>query len=189
MIKKFLIFTGALLVAPLAFAQVAPSTTGGTGHVTIGVEASAFRPDSLPGYTGGHVVGPGLYFDVNLMPRWGAEGEARWMHWHGSGGQTQSDYLIGPRYRIIRWHSLSLWGKFLMGAGLESFPENIGTGSYFAMAPGGDLNYQLNSRFVLRAGYEYQFWPSAPNVPYFPNNEMHPSGFSIGIGYRIIRPK
>lgn len=189
MMKCSLFLCGALLLAPLAFAQVAPSATGGNGSVTIGAEASAFRPDSLPGYRGGHVVGPGFFFDVNLTPRWGAEGEARWMHWHGSGGQTQSDYLIGPRYRLLKWRSLSLWGKFLMGAGVENFPENIGTGSYFAMAPGGDLDYRLSPRIDIRAGYEYQFWPSAPDIPYFPNNGMRPSGFTIGIGYRIIRRK
>jgi hypothetical protein len=177
------------MLVPLAFAQVAPSTTGGNGSITVGVEASAFRPDSLPGYTGGHVVGPGIYFDIDLMPRWGAEGEARWMHWHGSGGQQQSDYLLGPRYRLLRWHGLSGWAKFMMGAGVEDFPNQIGTGSYFAYAPGGDLDYHLSPRFSLRAGYEYQFWPHAPNIPYFPNNGMHPSGFSIGIGYRIIRQK
>lgn len=189
MIRNFLLLTGALLLAPLAFAQVAPSTTGGNGSITIGGEVSAFQPDSIPGYTGGHVVGPGFFFDVNLMPRWGAEGEARWMHWNGSGGQTQSNYLIGPRYRLIQWHGLSAWAKFMMGAGVEKFPENIGTGSYFAMAPGGDLDYQLSPRLDVRLGYEYQFWPSAPNIPGLPNNGMHPSGFTIGIGYRIIRQR
>jgi hypothetical protein len=189
MIRNFLIFAGALLLAPLASAQVAPSTTGGNGYITIGAQASAFQPDSLTGYTGGHVIGPGFYFDINLASRWGAEGEARWMHWHGSGGQTQTDYLLGPRYRVLRWHNLSAWANFLMGAGLEKFPNQIGTGSYFAMAPGGDLTYAISPRLSLRAGYEYQFWPSAPNIPYYPNNGMHPSGFSIGIGYRILRQK
>lgn len=187
MIKKFLIFAGTLLITPIAFAQVAPSTTGGNGSITIGGEASAFHPDSLPGYTAGHVIGPGLFFDINLMPRWGAEAEARWMIWHGSGGQSQSDYLLGPRYRLIHWRGLAAWGKFMMGAGVEKFPNKIATGSYFAMAPGGDLNYVLSRRLDLRLGYEYQFWPSAPNIPGYPNNGMHPSGFSIGIGYRIIR--
>ncbi|MGC8550491.1 MAG: hypothetical protein ACP5M4_12395 [Acidobacteriaceae bacterium] len=189
MIKKFLALAGALLLAPLVFAQIAPSATGGNGSITIGGQISAFHPDSLPGYTGGYVLGPGFFFDVNLEPRWGAEGEARWMHWNGSGGQAQSDYLLGPRYRVLRWHALALWGKFLLGAGVEKFPNHIGTGSYFAMAPGVDVDYPLSPRLDLRAGYEYQFWPAAPNIPGYPNNGMHPSGFTLGIGYRIIRQK
>jgi opacity protein-like surface antigen len=189
MIKKFFLLAAALLLAPLAFAQVAPSTTGGNGSIVIGVQASAFKPDSIPGYTGGHVIGPGFFFDINLMPRWGAEGEARWLRWKGSGGQTQSHYLIGPRYRVLHWHRLAGWAKLMMGAGVETFPNKIGTGSYFDMAPGGDLDYRFSPRIDLRLGYEYQYWPAAPNIPNLPNNGMHPSGFSIGIGYRIIRQK
>ncbi len=189
MFRNFLFLTGALLLAPLAFGQVAPSTTGGTGSITIGVQASAFRPDSIAGYTDGDVVGPGIYFDIDLKPRWGAEGEARWLHWHGSGGQQQSDYLLGPRYRLLHWDGLSAWAKFMMGAGVEKFPLKIGTGSYFAYAPGGDLDFRMSRRLSLRVGYEYQVWPHAPNIPYFANNGMHPSGFSIGIGYRLIRQK
>ena len=189
MIRNFLVAAATLLLAPLVFAQVAPSATGGNGSITVGGEVSAFQPDSIPGYTGGHVVGPGFFFDIDLMPRWGAEGEARWMLWRGSGGQTQSDYLIGPRYRLLRWHGISGWAKFMMGAGVEKFPQNIGTGSYFAMAPGGNLNFPFGRRLTLRLGYEHQFWPAAPNIPSYPNNGMHPSGFTLGIGYRIIRRK
>lgn len=187
MMRNFLVLACVLMLAPVVFAQVAPSTVGGNGSITVGVEASAFRPDSLPGYSGGHVIGPGFFFDINLMPRWGAEGEARWLHWNGSDGQEQSNYLLGPRYRVVQWHQLSGWAKFMMGAGVEKFPLGIGTGSYFAFAPGGDLNYRLSPRLSLRLGYEYQFWPAAPNVPTLPNNGMTPSGFSFGIGYHILR--
>lgn len=189
MIRKLLTMAGALIIASPLFAQVVPSTIGGNGSITVGGEVSAFRPDSIPGYTGGHVVGPGLFFDVNFEPRWGAEGEARWMHWHGSDGQTQSNYLLGPRYRILHWQGLALWGKFMFGAGVEKFPSTIGTGSYFVMAPGGDLEYNLSPRFEIRVGYEHQFWPAAPNIPGLPNNGMQPSGFTLGIGYHILRRK
>lgn len=187
MIRNLLVLAGALLFAPVVFAQAAPSTTGGNGSITVGVSASAFQPDSMPGYTGGHVIGPDLFFDINLMPRWGAEGEARWLHWNGSGGQEQSNYLLGPRYRVIQWRGISGWAKFMMGAGVEKFPANIGSGSYFAFAPGGNVEYRLSPHLSGHIGYEYQFWPNAPNIPGLPDNGMHPSGFSIGIGYHILR--
>lgn len=191
MVRKFSAWVMFFALCPLALAQVVSSTRGGGGSIVVGAEASAFKPDSIPPYLGGHVVGPGFFFDVNLQPKWGAEGEARWMRWHGTGGQTQSDYLIGPRYRIYRWHRVSLWGKFVAGAGVEKFPSfgsgSVGNGSYFAYAPGGTLDYQVTRHIDVRGDYEYQFWPSAPNLgPSFPNSGMNPSGFTIGIGYRLI---
>jgi opacity protein-like surface antigen len=195
-VKKFLGWVSLFLVTPLAFAQVARSTQGGGGSIIVGAEFSHFNPDSTlvplgltPGIEPeGHVDGPGLFFDVNLRPRWGAEGEARWLHWGGYGGQTQSHYLIGPRYEAYRWHQLSLWGKLLVGGGNQKFADQYGTasGSYFAFAPGATVDYRLNYRWDVRADYEYQFWPSAPGLPGFDDNGMNPHGFSLGIGYRLF---
>lgn len=200
-LKKFLGWAAApallLLVAQASMAQVRPSTTGGGGSVVVGAEASLFKPDSLPkgfidGYTtsdyaASDLAGVGFFFDVNLKPRWGMEGEANWLNYHGSQGEKQQHYLLGPRYRVYRWHSASAFVKFMMGAGREVFPDRIGKGSYFAFGPGGTLDYQLTPRIDVRADYEYLDWPKAPNLgPGIPNNGMHPQGISIGIGYRLL---
>jgi opacity protein-like surface antigen len=182
----------ALGLAPMAKAQVRPSTTGGGGSVVVGAEASLFKPDSLPagfveGYTASELAGVGFFFDVDLKPRWGMEGEANWLNYHGSQGEKQQHYLLGPRYRVYRWHSASAFVKFMMGAGREVFPDQVGRGSYFAFGPGVTLDYQLTSRIDVRADYEYLDWPQAPNLgPGVPNNGMHPQGVSIGIGYRLL---
>lgn len=195
-LKKFLGWAAApammLMLAPMAMAQVRPSTAGGGGSIVVGAEGSLFRPDSLPrgffpGYTASDLGGLGVFFDIDLKPRWGMEGEVRWLNRHNSEGETQQHYLAGPRYRVYRWHSASAWVKLMMGAGREVFPDDFGHGSYFALAPGGTLDYQLTRRFDVRADYEYQDWPHAPNLgPGVPNNGMHPDGISIGIGYRLL---
>lgn len=194
-VKKFLCWAGLLLLVPVAGAQVKRSVIGGGGSVIVGGEGSYIRPDSisrsiLANYTSSPLVGPGIFFDVNLQPRWGAEGELRWLDWHGSWNEKQQDYLLGPRYRVYRWHNASAWLKFMMGAGREQFPEGIGHGSYFAYAPGIDIDDQLTNRIDVRIGYEYQFWPDAPNLGEgIPAYGMHPQGFTIGIGYRLINVK
>jgi len=193
--RRFSAWAAAAAMLTMVFpcvAQVQPSTTGGGGSVVIGAEGSVFRPDSLPRalapeYTASDLAGIGIFFDVDLKPRWGAEGEMRWLNFHNSAGETQQHYLLGPRYRVYRWHSASAFVKFMMGAGREVFPDQIGHGSYFAFGPGATLEYQLTRRINVRADYEYLDWPNAPNLgPGIPNNGMHPDGISIGIGYRLI---
>jgi hypothetical protein len=191
--KKFLLLS--LLLGPTAlFAQVAPSASGGGSSIWVGGEFSDFRNDYY-----GRDVGPTIFVDYNLHPKWGAEGEMRWLNWSSDGASTEkvSNYLLGPRYRIFRYHQLSVWGKFLMGAGLQTyvsasqeFAEPIGNGSYFAYVPGVSAEYQITHRISARGGYEYQFWPSAPGSEFVPIGEkshgLNPSGFSIGFTYRLF---
>lgn len=192
-IKKILGWTGlALMLTPLSLAQVRPATQGGGGSIIVGGEISSFAPHSLKGidlygYSPKKLAGIGTFFDINFKPRWGIEGEARWLRWKKDQGENQSHYLIGPRYRVFSHDKVSLWGKFLVGGGLETFPEDIGHGSYLAMAPGATVVYQVTSRIDVRADYEYQSWPNAPNLsPLIPNKGITPRGFSIGIGYTIL---
>ena len=192
-IKKILAWTGLMAIfTPFALAQVRPATVGGGGSIIVGGEFSSFAPHSLKGidlyqYAPTKLSGIGTFFDINLKPRWGVEGEARWLKWHSSQGESQTHYLIGPRYRVLSHGNFSVWGKFLVGGGLETFPEKIGHGSYFALAPGATVVYQVTQRIDVRADYEYQSWPNAPNLsPLIPNKGISPRGFSIGIGYTIL---
>lgn len=183
-IKKLFVFS-LLFVATAAYSQVAQSATGGESVLWVGGEFSNFNPDYGPD----RLYGLGATFDLNVTPKIGVIGEARWLHWHNSadGGETQSDYLAGGKYRLYKWNKFDFDAKFLVGGVWVRFPYDIGSGSYFALAPGVFADYQLTSRFRVRGGYEFQFLPSAPNIPGQPNNGLTPRGFTIGLEYAVIR--
>ena len=193
-----------LLLVPAAVqAQSAESAVGGNSTLWVGAEASSFNPDyscssDLPLGCNSQLVGPAALFDFNIEPKWGVEGEARWLHWNGPSDQIESNYLGGLRYRAVRYRRLDLWVKMLAGAGLittAGFPAAGSLkGSYFAYAPGGTLELRLTRRISLRGDYEFQFWPSFAGPPTYDssgnlvehNNGLTPNGFSVGLTYRIL---
>ncbi|HEX4311824.1 MAG TPA: outer membrane beta-barrel protein [Acidobacteriaceae bacterium] len=205
MFKWAAIFT--LFFAPAAsFAQAAPATVGGTATFWAGGEISSFNPDyscssNKPFGCNSQLVGPAAFFDMNVRPKWGIEGEARWLHWNGPGGQIESNYLGGGRYRVARYHRLDAWVKLLVGAGLITTPNYPAAGSlkgsYFAYAPGGTLDFRLTPRISIRGDYEYQFWPSFAGPPTFNSTTgtfvqhadgLTPNGFSLGVTYKFLGP-
>jgi Outer membrane protein beta-barrel domain len=183
-IKKLFVFS-LLFAATAAYSQVAQSATGGESVLWVGGEYSNFNPDYGPA----RLNGLGATFDLNVTPKIGVIGEARWLHFGNSadGGETQSDYLAGAKYRLYKWNKFDFDAKFLVGGVWIRFPGSIGSGSYFALAPGAFADYRLTSRFRVRGGYEFQFLPSAPNIPGQPSNGLTPRGFTIGLEYAVIR--
>jgi opacity protein-like surface antigen len=183
-IKKFLVVV--FILAPVfAFAQVAPATRGGVSTLSVGAEYSNFKPDFVPNRIGGITVFADL--DRVFLRNLGFEGEARWLRFDEPLGEHEDHYLIGPRYRLLRYHGLSAYAKFLMGGGFITYPSDIGSGSYFAYAPGGTVEYRLTRRWSVRGDYEYQRWPSAPGPAFpYPSHGLAPNGFSIGASYRLF---
>lgn len=184
-------------------AQVPQSAVGGNSSLWAGAEVSGFNPDyscgsEVPLGCKNQLAGPTALFDFNVSPKWGVEGEARWLHWDGPGHQIESNYLGGGRYRAFRYHRLEGWVKLLVGAGLITtpyFPEAGSLkGSYFAYAPGGALQYRLTQRISLRGDYEFQIWPSFAGPPSISSNGtliqhsngLTPNGFSLGVNYRFL---
>jgi len=182
------IFGIAVLILPLsALAQVSPATRGGDLSLSAGAEYSNFQPDWGPNRLGGIAAFGDL--DNLFLRRLGAEGEARWLRFNENGGEHEDNYLLGPRYRLIRYHRLSGYAKFLMGGGFITYPNKIGSGSYFAYVPGGTAEYRLSHRWILRADYEYQRWPAAPGLAFTYPNPSHgltPNGFSGGVAFKIF---
>jgi opacity protein-like surface antigen len=180
LIRKLFCIT--LLLFPVSvLAQVAAATRGGGLSLSAGAEYSNFQPD----YGFNRLGGIAVFADADniVLHKLGAEGEARWLHFNQFFGETQAHYLLGPRYRFIRYHGLSLYGKFLMGGGFITYPNNIGSGSYFAYTPGATAEYRLARHWIVRGDYEYQFWPSAPGLAFTypnPSNGLTPNGFSVG---------
>ncbi len=196
-----------LLLFPSAvMAQSAPATVGGHSTFWAGGEISSFNPDyscstNVPFGCKSQLFGPAALFDLNVTPKWGAEGEARWLHWGGPNGQIESNYLGGGRYRLAHFSRLNFWGKMLLGAGLVTTPNYpaAGTvkGSYFALAPGGTIDVRITPRISLRGDYEYQLWPSFTGPPTYDastgtlvqhNHGLTPNGFSLGVTYKFLGP-
>lgn len=195
-----------LLFLPPSFvlAQSAESAVGGNSTLWAGGEASSFNPDyscssNRPFGCPGQLVGPAAFFDLNVSPRWGAEGEARWLHWNGSDGQIESNYLAGGRYRVVHYRHLGLWLKLLVGGGLITTPgfpaPGSLKGSYFAYSPGGTIEFPLTRQILLRGDYEYQIWPAFAGPSTFNTstgtvvqhaNGLTPNGFSLGVSYRFL---
>jgi hypothetical protein len=183
--KRVLVFS-LLFSAAAVYAQVVSSVSGREGILWVGGEYSRFDPD----YGGVKLFGPAAIVDFNVTPKVGVLGEARWLHWGNNGtSETQSDYLAGLKYRAYRIGRLDLDVKLLAGGVWIKFPFNIGSGSYFAYAPGVFADYRLSRRFLIRGDYEYQFLPSAPNIPGQPDNGLTPNGFSIGVEYNVLRTR
>ncbi len=197
----------ALFLFPAALiAQSSESATGGEATVAAGVEMSTFNPDwgcpnIEPLGCNNQLYGPTAVFNFDLHQKYGIEGEARWLHWHGGGNMVESNYLVGPRYRLYRIQRLTLWGKLDMGGGWITTPNYPAAGSlkgsYFAYAPGATGSYQLTHTIGIRADYEYQVWPSFAGPPtYDPNtgkviqhqSGLTPNGLSFGVMYRFLGP-
>lgn len=189
----------AILFLPAAvIAQNPPAAVGGEATLSAGAEFSSFNPDyschnNSPFACSTQVMGPTVFFDFNPRMKWGAEGEARWLDWHGQTGESLSDYLIGGHYRLVQFGGLSVWPKFLIGGAWFQTPgyPQAGSlkGSYFTYVPGVSFEYPVMRRISARADYEYQFLPSFAGPPTngaLHNNGLTPNGFSFGISYRIL---
>ena len=196
----FLLF---LLLPAVLFAQSPRSVVGGEAGLWVAGEMSTINPDwgcpnSSPFSCANQLIGPTALFDFNAHDRWGAEGEARWLHWHGLGGLTQADYLLGPRYRFFQRDRFNVWAKLELGGGwitTPGYPSAPGSlkGSYFVYAPGATVDYRLSHRWSVRGDYEYQFWPSFVGSPTVSggtvvqhNHGLSPDGFSVGVAYRFL---
>jgi hypothetical protein len=179
---KRLILTAVLTFFPASLlGQAAPAVRSGLPALTAGGYYSNFYSD----YNPVRLSGAGVYVDWNLFGRLGVEGEARWLRFNQLAGSYEDNYLVGPRYSH-RFKNFVPYAKFLMGAGELEFNSNYGHGGYFALVPGGGVDYRLTRKVTIRLiDYEYQFWPSALGGG-LGNSGLNPNGFSFGAGYRIF---
>jgi predicted porin len=183
-LKKLLVIS-LLLGSGAAYSQVAPSVRGGNSTLWVGGEFASFDSD-YDNKT--RIIGAGVNVDYNFTPKIGLIGEARWLHWNGTDSQTQSDYLIGAKYSF-HFQRFTFSPKILLGGVWVKYPvvaTGGSTGSYFAYAPGVNVDYRIARRWSVRGAYEYQFLPSAPGFFDQPSNGLNPNGFSVGVNYRLL---
>ena len=126
MVKKIGLI--ALLLFPAALiAQNPESAIGGEASVSAGAEYSTFNPDwgcpsVEPFGCNAQMYGPTAVFNFDLHQKYGIEGEARWLRWGGLGHMVQSNYMIGPRYRLAHFQRLTFWGKLGLGGAWITTP-------------------------------------------------------------------
>jgi hypothetical protein len=203
-VRRFGILALLFLLPAVLLAQSPAAATGAESSLWAGGEMTSFNPDYGCGSVSPfqcwsrQVTGPTAFFDFNVHPKWGVEGEARWLDWNGLGGMTISNYLVGGRYRIVRFHRLTGWAKLLLGGGWIQTPDypQAGSlkGSFFAYAPGATVECPIWHRLALRGDYEYQIWPSfyggntvsGTGTVIQHSNGLTPNGISVGVTYRIL---
>jgi opacity protein-like surface antigen len=186
LVQRALILAALLMAPILASGQVDYDAERAPISLSAGGSFSYFGAD----YGGYHVMGPTAFVDFSpiIWDHVAAEAEGRWLTLNASQGFREYNYLIGPVYRITltRHPSLHPYVKGLVGAGIIDFPNNLAYGRYFAIAPGGGVDFTLSRRVRLRADYEFQIWPNAPDIPGTPGGTMTPNGVSVGVTYRIF---
>lgn len=173
-----LLLAGLLFGAVQARAQSPESAIGDWSSLSVGGTFSATRLQ----YGQRWLEGGGFFVDGNLNWRFGVEGEANWAVLHQLSNTHATTYLIGPRYQMNAFGNYRFrpYAKFLVGDGEFNFPYNYAHGSYLVMAPGGGLDYWLNSRIRLRLiDAEYQYWPG------FTYGSQTNLSVSVGVRYRI----
>lgn len=175
------LFALLLLPASLAAAQAVPSAEKGNSSLWVGEAFSRFQPDYGPSA----LTGVAAFLDYN-RGRWGLELKARFLQFGSVQGETQSDYLAGPRLLVWRRRRFRPFAGLLLGTGTMQFPSPIGTGSYFIYAPLGGAEYRVSGRVAVRGDYEYQFWPKAPGIPGEPSHGLNPAGVTAGVSFRLF---
>ena len=175
-----------LLFVAAAQAQVAPSAYGPGHSLWVGGEYSNINA-SFPYLSDQRLWGIGAFADYNVTGPLGVEAEARFLRFNSFYGETEDNYLAGPRYTVRKFGKLEPYAKFLVGIGEIQYPFQIGSGTYLALAPGGGVTYRLSRRWAVRGEYEYQFWPGSPGFANEPAHELTPSGFHAGIAVRLSR--
>jgi opacity protein-like surface antigen len=174
------------LFASATHAQVVPSATYPVHALWVGGEYSNISA-SFPYQSGQRLWGIGAFADYHVTSLIGLEAEARFLRFNSFYGETEDNYLAGPRYLVGRFGRLQPYAQCLAGIGKIQYPFAIGNGSYLALAPGAGANYRIARRWSLRGEYEYQFWLNSPNIANEPAHEITPNGFHVGLAFRLLR--
>jgi hypothetical protein len=176
----------ASLLAGVARAQAVPSATRPNHVLWVGGEYSNISA-GFPYESSQRLWGVGAFADYHLTSHIGVEAEARFLRFNSFYGETEDNYLAGPRYLAGRFGRLEPYAQCLAGLGKIQYPFAIGSGSYLALAPGAGASYRLSRRWALRGEYEYQLWPNSPNVANQASHEITPNGFHVGVAFRLFR--
>ena len=174
------VWTVSLLVgvAPTAAAaQSLPAAYGPGSYIQVGGTGSLFQAD----YGQRNLGGGAVFIDAHLYRRVGLEAEARTLAINEDAGVHETTYLAGPRISILPGR-FRPYSKLLIGRGRFYFPFHYAQGSYFVVAPGAGVDWQVGkSRLTVRIiDVEFQKWPG------FSFGPLQPYGVSSGIALRVF---
>jgi hypothetical protein len=170
------LFLLAVVSMPAA-AQSRATADGPGSYIQVGGTGSIFQAD----YGQRHLGGESIFIDANLYRRIGVEAEGRVLNLNEDEDVHETTYLAGPRYSILPGR-IRPYAKFLIGRGQFGFPFHYAQGSYFVIAPGAGVDWQVGrSRLTIRlVDIEFQKWPQ------FSFGPLQPYGVSSGIALRVF---
>lgn len=169
-------------------AQTAIDGRGGAASLWVGGEYADFKA-GFPKDSTVRLNGIGAFATYNLNRHYGVEAHARFLNLKSWNGETEQAYLIGPRYSFLRGEKLRPFAMFQVGVVKIQYPFQMGTGTSFAMAPGGGVEYRLGRKLSVRAAYEFQMLTNSPDFTNEPKFGIRPTGATVGISYRIFSGK
>jgi len=169
-----------------ARAQVVPDALDPPHAIWVGGEYSNIHA-SFPYQSSQRLWGVGAFADYHSSEKIDIEAEARFLRFNSFYGETEDNYLAGPRYLVERSRRFQPYAQCLVGIARMHYPFNIGSMQYLALAPGGGMNYRISRKLTPRGEFEYQLWPGSPNFANEPAHEITPYGFHVGMAYRIHR--
>jgi opacity protein-like surface antigen len=179
---------GAVLCVSAAQAQTVPDGRGGAASLWVGAEYGSFKA-GFPVDSTVKLSGVGAFATYNWNRHYAMEMHARFLNLNSWYGETEQDYLAGPRYTFLRGEKLRPFALFQVGFVKIQYPFLIGTGTSFAMAPGGGVEYRLGRKWSVRGAYELQILTNSPDFTDEPKFRIRPNGATMGISYRLFSGK
>jgi opacity protein-like surface antigen len=176
------------LLVGRAHTQTVPDGRGGAASLWAGAEYANYQA-GFPKDSTVRLAGIGAFATYNLNRHYAVEMHARFLNLNSWNGETEQDYLIGPRYSFLRGEKLRPFALFQVGMVKMQYPFQMGSGTSFAMAPAGGVEYRLNRKWSVRGAYEFQMLANSPNFTNEPQFGIHPVGATVGIAYRIFSGK
>jgi len=172
-----------LAAAGLAHGQVVPSAQGAGQSLWVGAEYANLQA-GFPEGSNVRLSGAGVLANFNWNHRLGVEARARFLTFNSWNGETEQDYLAGPRYTFLHSNKWRPFAEFQLGLVKIQYPFNIGSGTSFAITPGGGLEYRLSRKVSVRGAYEYQILTNSPSFSNEPQHGIKPNGATAGFTYR-----
>jgi len=194
--KLITIFAAAVLVAvaiPQLVAQVAPAGSTRVIPLKVGLGLSDYDVD----WGHGRMLGGTIWIDYNpthipaILNGLGIEAEARDISINRSSTQPSNFRLdtagggVNYALHLRELRNFQPYGKFLVDFGGIDWnnPDPQYTHETRTVtAPGVGFDYRVDKSILLRADYEYQFWPAIALMN--PGGHvLNPQGFTVGAVY------